>query len=640
MTASLKDARNPDAQSAVCEAVVRAELDVLLASPSLRDSELLKRLLRYVVERTLAGERDKLKEYRLAVEVFDRDASFDPRLDPLVRMAARRLRSKLEDHYENAGRESLVRIEVPKGGYAARFVAITAPQAARSGQTATQGSWHAFASVIVRRRRGLLALGAVLLVLGTAALYWRQVSKHSANAPPPSLAVLPFLNLTGNPDYDYFSDGLTDELTSALSKLQGVRVVARTSAFKFKGKNDDVRAIGRQLNVSSVMEGSVESNGDRLRITTQLIRTSDGYHLWAETYELTPKDTFAIEDEISRAVARVISVRLSEQAESKAQRHPVDPSAHELYLRGQYEGMRGPQLENKQNSVMFYNQALDRDPLYAEAYAGLAAAYAAEGASAQAAPAEVYPKARAAAQRAIELDPNLPLAFGILANISLFYDWDFPAGENGFRRALELDPNNAAVHQWYGLLLLFSRRFDEATEQFHMAKELNPLAAGIDMTMVMLVEAERNYDLAIELDRKFLTEHNQYVGHLLLGLLYADKKQYKDAIEEGQKAVALVGNDADANLVLANLYAQAGQRNKALVIVQKVLAGDAAFVPAFGVAGVYAELGDREQMYQWLDKAIEQRSPACLKLDVTESFDRYRSEERFQTILAKTGLPN
>ncbi len=625
---------------AVPEAAVRNELDSLLASPSLRDSDLLKRFLRYIVENTLAGEGDQLKEYRLGVEVFGRDSSFDPKLDPVVRMAARRLRGKLQEHYDNGGRSALVRIEVPKGAYATSFVTVAEPPVATSDDSHDRPRQQPIpeSSSVAHRRMGALAVAFVLLLtIGAAVLYLRHSRFLQLKNQPPSLAVLPFLNLTGNPDNEYLSDGITDEITGSVAKAAGLRVVARTSAFKFKGKSEDVREIGRQLNVSSVLEGSIQTQGERLRITAQLIRTSDGYHVWSETYEREFKDTFEVENEISRALAAAMSARLSPAADN-LRTHTVDPLAHELCLRGRYFGQR-LSLDDFKRATSYFNQAIDRDPLYADAYTGLAAAYVSEGANALVAAAEVYPKARAAAERAIELNPNQPEAHAILANATFFYDWDLPGAERELKRAIELDPNSARAHQWYGILLYYSRRFDEAREQFQRAKELAPLAIQVDLTMVMLYEAEHNFDQGIELSRKILSEHDHFLARVFLASLYADKKQYPEAISEAQKAVAMASDDPDANLVLANIYVQSGQREQGLAIVRQFVDNQKALLVPFDLAVIYAILGDREQMYEWLDKMIEQRSPASLKLDIAGAFDPYRSEPRFQEILRQTGLP-
>jgi adenylate cyclase len=306
------------------------------------------------VEHTLRGEGDQLKEYRLGVEVFGRESSFDPRLDPVVRMAARRLRSKLQDYYETEGVQDPVWIAVPKGSYAAAF--------------SRGASKHGLTSVVVEpsqsTKYGWLAGTALILLLTTvigAVVYWIRARHSQAAAPNEhlSLAVLPLLNLTGNPDNEYLCDGVTDELTSAVSKLPGVRVVARTSAFKFKNKPEDVRSIGEQLNVASVLEGSLQKSGERLRITVQLIRASDGYHIWSQTYDRHSRDAFAVEDEITQTIADTLRVRLAQAGQPLEGPRPVDVEAHELNLRGRYWlNRRTP--PDLWKAIAYFNQSLEK----------------------------------------------------------------------------------------------------------------------------------------------------------------------------------------------------------------------------------------------------------------------------------------
>jgi TolB-like protein/Tfp pilus assembly protein PilF len=625
----------------------RAELDRVLAADSLRDSGLLKRFLQYVVEQTLAGKADRLKEYRLAVDVFERPASFDPRLDPVVRMAAGRLRRKLQDYYETGGRGNPLRIDIPKGAYSAVFTTLVpapgagqvSPDAPREpGSSAASGVPSDGRPTALDWRRPAVVVLAALLTLAAAAGGWRYF-RH-AQATPPSLVVLPFLNLTGNPDDDYLSDGLTDEITSAVGRIPGLRVVARTSAFKFKGKAVDVRDIGSQLGVASVLEGGVQTQADHLRITAQLVRTSDGYHLWSQTYERPFKDVFAVEDEIAGALSSALRIALATVPAGGSKQHDVDPVAHELYLRGRYLAMRTSE-ENARKSMTYFNQALDRDPMYAPAYAGLASAWAVLGADAWAPAAEVYPQARAAAQRAVALEDNLPEAHAILANITFMYDWDPVRAEQEFKRALELNPNNAAARQWYGIMLHFTGRFEESLEQFKRAKESDPLPLGIDIATVMLYQSAGDLPAAIALDRKALsTNSNHPLPHLLLGSLYADQNNYEDAIREVQKALVLAGNDdPEISLFLGQVYARSGQREKAMSILKDVLSRKSRFVPPYTVAGLYATLGDEDGMYEWLNKAVDQRSPACLQLNLLRTpFTPYRSEPRFQEVLRRTGL--
>lgn len=629
---------------ALTEEIVCTELGKVLTSASFQSSERLAKFLRFVVERTLAGEADQLKEYRIGVEVFGRPPSYDPRVDPVVRVEARRLRARLAQYYEKEGLGGAIRIDIPKGSYAAAFAASPAPEATRveTSRPTSDGRINGFPSrpsPVLRRHWSVSAALLLLLVLVIAvgALYWRRF-RLSSSSEPLSLAVLPFLNLTGNPDNEYLSDGLTDELTSALANAPGLRVVARTSAFKFKDKSEDVREIGKRLNVSSLLEGSIQAQGGRLRITAQLIRTSDGFHVWSQTYDRPFEDSFMLEDDISRALSAALSLQLSAEAEANARAHNIDATTHELYLRGRYLAQR-PSEQNAWKSINYFNQALDRDPLYAQAYAGLAGAYAVLGSNAWAVPDEVYPKALAAAKRAVELDDSLGEAHERIANITFMYNWRPRDAEPEFQRAIELNPSNVAARQHYGIMLHYTGRFDEALRQFKLAKQADPLAWQIDMTTVLVYESQRNYGAAIDLDREILgSNSNQPFPHAVLGCLYADQGQYPQAIEEVKKAIDLGGNDADVSLLLGQIYAQSGRHDQAVGVLQQVLARKTGFIPPYTVAAVYARLGDKDRMYEWLDKAVEQHSPACLKLQITPAFSAYGSEPRFQAILRKIGL--
>jgi TolB-like protein/tetratricopeptide (TPR) repeat protein len=622
-------------EDAASEAAVRTELEKVLSSKAFHGSESLKRFLRYAVEHTLQGEGDQLKEYRLGVEVLDRPTSFDPRMDPVVRMTARRLRVKLREYYETEGRQDGIRVEVPKGSYGATFVPNTWQKARDAGGLEEPRS---------RQRQFALLAVILLFAAALAAVYWARTPRPShaaAQGQVSSIAVLPFLNLSGSLDDDYLSDGLTDELTGALAKLPGLRVVARTSAFKFKGKADDVRVIGSQLNVASLVEGSLQKSEGRLRVTVQLVRTADGYHMWSETYERSAADAFAVEDEITRTIAGALQLRLGEEtAEPRAQKRPVDPLAHDLYLQGRYWwNKRTP--ANEWKAIRYFNQALEKDPLYAEAYLGLAEAYVVLGANDQAAPEDVNPKARAAAEQALRLDESLSEAHATLAQATFFHGWDFKRSEQEFRRAIELNPNHATAHQWYGIQLMLERRFDEALREFAQAQQLDPLSLilGLDEGQVYYYSGRQ--DAAIAQARKALAHSPNFpAAHDLLGMAYERKQQFKEAIAEFQKYLVLSDHDPEALMRLAVTYAELGDRARALKMVgemEKAIKGS--YVPSYDIASVYATLGDEERALAWLDRAIGQRSSSCLLLGIDPAFDAFRADAGFQDRLRKIGLP-
>ncbi len=615
------------------EADVLKELEKILSSDALRDAEVLKRFLRYTVERTLHGEGGLLKEYRLGVEVFDRDSSFDPRLDPVVRMAARRLRSKLKDYYETEGLQDPISIAVPKGSYAATFnhgVPKELPVAVVEASQLAKYRWPAGI--------GLVLLFATVAVI---AIYWYRARQSQAGVPAqhPSLAVLPLLNLTGNPDNEYLCDGVTDELTSALSKLPGVRVVARTSAFKFKNKPEDVRSIGAQLNVASVLEGSLQKIGDRLRITVQLIRAEDGYHVWSQTYDRDGRDTFAVEDEITQTIAATLRVRLGQAGQPTEAPRRIDVEARELNLRGRYWlNRRTP--PDLWKAIGYFNLALEKDPSYAQAYLGLAEAYSTLGANDQASPREVLPKARAAAQQALRWDESSGESHAVFAWITFLDGWNSALAEQEFRRALQLSPNYSAAHQWYGLTLMVEQRFDESVREFNLAQDLDPLSLILSTDKGVVYYYSGRQDKAIEQARQILAHDADFAdAHLLLGMAQERQKQFKSAEQEISKYLDVSGQDPDALMKLGVAYAHAGDRARALRMIAEMRNPTASkYVPFYYIADIYAALGDKEAALEWLDRALDQHSNSCLLLAIDPAFEDFRSDPRFQRATRKIGL--
>jgi TolB-like protein/Tfp pilus assembly protein PilF len=602
---------------------IKLQLEKILASESFREAAVTKRFLRYAVEHTLSGEGDRLKEYRLGLEVFDRDSSFEPRLDPVVRMAARRLRVKLREYYETEGKDDALYIEVPKGGYAATF----------GSQTARSRRVHE-RSIRQRYSPWILVTVALLFVAVVAVLYrlW-ELRQKPASVPSQSesLAVLPFLNLTGDPDNEYLSDGLTDELTGALSRLSRLRVIARTSAFKFKGRQEDVRSIGSQLDVSCLLEGSLQKNGARLRVTVQLVRTSDGSHIWAQTYDPTPNNTFAMEDEITEFVTKGMQGRLV--GGQLAARRTADPQARDLYLRGRYWwNRRTPPAVWK--SVAYFNQALEKDPLYADAYLGLADAYTVLGFNDQAAANEVVPKARAAAEQALNLDNSLSEAHADLAASLLFHDWDFKRSGQEFETALALNPNHATGHQWYGLQLMFQRKFDAALQEFLQAQRLDPLSVMITLDVGQVHYYSGDLDAAIALAQKVLAQDpDSAMGHDLLGMAYERERRFPEALREFQTYVKLSGDDPDSLMRLAVTYAHNQKSDEALALARRIeKVPEGTYVPSYNLAVIYAALGEKERALQWLRRAVAEHASSCLLFVVDPSFETLHTDPRFQEL--------
>lgn len=389
-------ARKPSPES------VRAQLEKILRSSGFAGSERPTRFLRFVVEQALAGNH--VKETLAGVEVFGRKADYDPRLDGVVRVEAVKLRARLKDYYESDGADDAVRIDLPKGGYLPSFELLDrepTEMPAPASRLAWRRDWW-------RDWRWVAPLALVLLAGGYLAARRPHTPSPIPNAS--SIAVLPFVNLSSNKENEYFSDGLTDDLINALTKVQGLRVVARGSAFQFKGKNPDIRAVGRQLNVAAVLEGSVQRSGDRLRITAQLSSVADGYHVWSETYDRRAADIFAVQDEISRAIVQALEVRVAGNPGRRLAPSPTaDVDAYNLYLQGRFH-LNKWRPESVRKGIEYFSQAISKDRSYAPAYAGMADCYTWLGVFGFAPAREAMPQAREAALDALRLDDSLAAA--------------------------------------------------------------------------------------------------------------------------------------------------------------------------------------------------------------------------------------
>src|SRR6266853_3730169 len=447
---SERDANNTSSPAAeISVESIRAALDKILASPGFANADRLSRFIRYVVQETLDGQTDKLKESLLGIDVFGRKPTYDPRVDAVVRTEAVKLRARLRDYYESEGREDEVVIDLPKGGYIPAFrirEKLPEPVATPAEEVVEKPAPPDWRPVLA---------GALIVAVLAATIYFAMRGRGSSSADsravePSSIAVLPFADLSPEKDQEYFCDGMTEEIIDALSKIGGIRVVARTSTFSFKGKQQDIREIGKKLNVAAVLEGSVRKDGNRLRVTAQLNSVADGYHLWSETYERELKDVFAVQDEISRSIVDTLQVKLARGRTSPLVKPPEDLAAYDLYLQGRYHWSRW-RTEGAEKSTHYFEQAIARDPKYAAAWAGLADSYAWLGFFGALPPSPVMPKAREAAQRALALDDSLAAAHTSLAYVKTLYEFDWAGAEREFRRAIELNPGFAEAHFGYGI---------------------------------------------------------------------------------------------------------------------------------------------------------------------------------------------
>jgi serine/threonine-protein kinase len=465
--------------------------------------------------------------------------------------------------------------------------------------------------------------------------------ERKALRPEKSIVVLSFADVSRGRELEYLCDGIAEEIIGTLARLEGIRVVARTSAFSFKGKNEDVRSIARKLNVDAVLEGSVRMADNRLRITAQLINAADGYHLWSERYDRQMEDVFAIQDEITLAIVNKLKVTLlGGEREALVKRSTEDVEAYNLYLKGRYFWNKRTET-GYLKSLEYYRHAIDKDPAYAAAHAGIADSYDLLGWYGYFAPEEAFPRARAAADKARELDPTLAEAHASLGWINANYDWNWAAAEREYKRSLELNPSYATAHQWYSEFLTYMGRHDESIAEGRKAQELDPLSIIINNDVGQVYYFARRYDEAIAQLRKTLEMDPDFaVAHFLLGLCLAQKSLHDEAIEEGRIAMTLAGEDD--TLILSQLgviYALSGREDKARqVLAELAELSREKYASPFPVALVHAGLGENDEAFEWLGRACEKRDHWVETLKVHPVLDGLRGDERYSRLLRETGL--
>ncbi len=492
-------------------------------------------------------------------------------------------------------------------------------------------------------KRFLLPVSIVAVLVIAALVIWQLLPKRdTAPAPPdrPSIAVLPFEDLSENKDQSYFCDGLADELINRLTNIEKLRVPARTSSFSFKGKELGIQEIGKELNVEMVLEGSLRKAGNKLRITAQLINVADGFPLWSEKYERDEADIFRLQDDISLAIVDKLRVKLlGEEKEKIVKRHTENLEAYNLYLQGRYFwNKRGEEALKK--SIDYFEQAIKKDPAYALAYAGLAESYITIGDWNLLPSKGVFPRARGAVLKALVIDDELAEAHNALAAIKKYYDWDWPGAEREHKRAIELNPNYPTAHQWYAEFLFAMARFDEAIAESKQAQELDPLSPIIYYSGGAAFYFSRQYDKAIEQFKKALNLDPAFPNaHGYIGLCYLQKGMYEDAIGELLENMISEGIGPEIIAEAQNVYGTSGIKGAFQMYInyQKMMS-EQAYVDPLRIAELHAILDEKDQAFEWLEKAYEQRSPMLVYIRVNPQFDNIRSDPRFKAILKKMNL--
>ena len=443
-------------------------------------------------------------------------------------------------------------------------------------------------------------------------------------------------------DQEYFCDGIAEELINGLTNIKDLRVVARTSAFAFRGKDLDVREIGQKLNVDTMLEGSIRKAGTKLRITAQLVNVEDGYHLWSEKFDREMEDIFAVQDEISKAIVDKLKVKLVAQEKvAIKKRHTDDPEAYNLYLKGLYFSYK-PSLEALNRALEYFRRAIEMDPGFALAHAGMGNAYCNLGALNLAPPTEVMPKARMAIQRALELDDQLAEAHAQAANMAFYYEWDWAAADQSYQRAIAANPGYAAAHAWYAWNCIGRGRDDEAIREIKLAQNLDPLMPFFYALSVGIHSAVRPPDEAIEEFRK-ATELDPNIGlaYSHAGVAYFREGSLDEAVKAFEKSKELAVYAGWAESALGIIALARGERQKAEKILEEMLEQKKkANVSATCIAFLYGALGSLDEAFEFLEQACAERDSvlAYVHLYARILSPRIAEDPRFKTLLKKMDL--
>ena len=580
------------------------------------------RVLAVLVNR--AGQVVTREELRQEIWPTDVYVAFDQGLNNAIR----KVRDSLGDSADNPRFVETV----AKQGY--RFLAPVSVMQTQPAEQALRQGLRSYRVVVLA---GVVAAGG-LLTLG----YWAWHTSDVRARPPTEkviLAVLPFDNLSRDPEQEFFSDGLTEEMIAQLGKVNPERlsVIASGSVVKYKGSTLAVEQIGRDLHAEYLVQGSVRRASNQVRITVQLVQVGDQTDLWAESYDAELKNILELQSSVARTIAKQIHIKLSAKQQLQLTRQ-VDPAAYDAYLKGRYYWNKRS-AEGMQKAAGHFQEAIDKDSTYGAAYSGLADCSSGLAWHGFASPSEALTKANTAALKAIEIDPQSTEAHASLALV-LSHRLDWPAAEAEFKRALELDPNYANAHHWYGDYLSIKGRHDEALLEAKRALALDPLNLMIGAWVSWRYYLAHEYDRAIQQGRDTVDLDSSFAAaHLLLGKSYVQSGQNEEGLAELQRAANLSGNSPLYLAQVAVAYGVAGKKTEALRIVAQLQElSKHRYVSPYGIAQAYAALNDREQTFKWLQAAYEDHAVWMSYLAVDPLFDRFHSDSRFQELLQRVGL--
>ena len=640
----------PDELSPERVAAVREHLKEVTASQAFAGSKRAQDFLLLIVEHALAGRFDSLRERMIGAEMFGRPIDYDTANDAVVRVKATEVRKKLAQYYLGERRPSAVRIEIPAGTYVPQFhwetvqtpadgktteeVAGTAAVAPGSAAEATIS--HASTPRRARLRGRWLALASTLFLLAVIGYFsFRAFSNRSNGAGEVrSIAILPLENLSGDPQQEFFADGMTEELITDLGQVSALRVISRTSAMTYKGSKKLLPQIARELGVDAVVEGSVLREGDQVRITAQLINARTDQHIWAQTYVRDLTNVLALQGEVAQAIADQVSIEVTPREQARLSRaRRMNREAQDLYLLGVHTLNAG----DPRKAVEYLEESIDKDPGFVRAHTALANAYGWLGEAGWLPYNEAFSRQKAEARKAIEIDDALPEGHAELASAELNLNWAWSMAEAELQRAIALNPNFAAGHAAYAFYLLRVGRTPEGLVEIKRQLELDPVSGESFRSAGFAYYFARRYSEALaHIHHAYRIQANPADFLFPFGVIYTEKGEYSKAVHNFQQ----LGDQPHALGHLGNLYARMGKGEEARAILPKLekrVAKDG--LGRYEIALIYSGLGDKEQAFAWLEKSVTARDKGLTYLKIDPCLDPLRSDPRFRDLMRTVGLP-
>ena len=635
----------PDELSPERVAAVREHLKEVVASQAFAGSKRAQDFLLLIVEHALARRFDNLRERMIGAEMFGRPIGYDTANDAVVRVKATEVRKKLAQYYLSERRSSAVRIEIPSGSYVPKFhwetgqtpaEEVTAKAAVAPGSAAEATTSQAIPPRRARLRSRWVALASALFLLAVIGYFGFRAFSNRSNAVGEvrSIAILPLENLSGDPQQEFFADGMTDELISDLGQVSALRVISRTSAMTYKGSKKLLPQIARELRVDAVVEGSVLREGDQVRITAQLIDARTDQHIWAQTYVRDLTNVLALQGEVAQAIADQVSIEVTPQEQARLSRaRRMNSEAQDLYLLGVHTLNAG----DPRKAVQYLEESVDKDPGFVRAHTALANAYGWLGEAGWLPYNEAFSRQKAEARKAIEMDDALPEGHAELASAELNLNWAWSLAEGELQRAIALNPNFAAGHAAYAFYLLRVGRTPEGLAEIKLQLELDPVSGESFRSAGFAYYFARRYSEALaHIHHAYRIQANPADFLFPFGVIYTEKGEYSKAVHNFQQ----LDDQPHALGHLGNLYARMGKGEEARAILPKLeerVAKDG--LGRYEIALIYSGLGDKDQAFAWLEKSVTARDKGLTYLKIDPCLDPIRSDPRFRDLMRTVGLP-